>query len=76
MSVSLDGLPMHKSRNKVIPVVAAFIFLYGIVAVFTARLPFLNGIHYAIGNYARGIGFVFIVVSIWLFFAYIRHTTR
>ena len=67
---------MHKSKNKVIPVVAAFILLYGIVGVLTARLPFLNGVHEAIGNYERGIGFVFIVVSIWLFFAYIRHRRR
>jgi len=67
---------MHKSRNKVIAVVAAFILLYGIVAVLTARLPFLNGIHEAIGNHARGIGFVFIVFSIWIFFSYIRHRTR
>jgi hypothetical protein len=67
---------MHKPKNKFIAVVAAFIFLYGIIAVFKARLPFLNGIHGAIGNYARGIGFVFIVASIWLFFAYVRRRTR
>jgi divalent metal cation (Fe/Co/Zn/Cd) transporter len=67
---------MHKLRNKVIAVVAAFIFLYGFVAVLTARLPFLNGIHEAIGNHARGIGFVFIVFSIWIFFANIRHRKR
>jgi SNF family Na+-dependent transporter len=67
---------MQKSRNKVVAIVTAFIFLYGIVAVLKARLPFLNGIHEAIGNHARGIGFVLIVVSIWLFFAYIRRRTR
>jgi hypothetical protein len=67
---------MHKSTNKVIAVIAAFIFLYGIVAVLTVRLPFLNGIHEAIGNHARGIGFVFVVFSIWIFFSYIRRRTR
>jgi hypothetical protein len=64
---------MTKPKNKAIPFVAAFILLYGIVAVLTARVAFLDGIHEAIGNHARGIGFFSIAFSIWIFFSYFRH---
>ncbi len=54
---------MHKPRNKAIPGIAAFILLYGIVAVLTERMVFLDGIHEAIENHARGIGFFSIAAA-------------
>ena len=67
---------MHKLRDKAIPFIAAFIFLYGIVAVLTARVAFIDGIHEAVGNHARGIGFFSIVFSIWIFLSYFRRRKR
>jgi hypothetical protein len=45
---------MHKLKGKSVPIAAAFIFLYGVVAVLTARVVFIDGIHEAVGNHARG----------------------
>ena len=67
---------MHKLRHKAIPFIAAFIFLYGIVAVLTARVAFIDGIHEAIGNHARGIGFFSIAFSIWIFLSYCPRRKR
>jgi hypothetical protein len=67
---------MNKLKNKAILIVATFILLYGIIAVLTARVAFLDGIHEAIGNHARGIGIFSIAFSIWIFFSYFRHTKR
>ena len=67
---------MRKVRNKSVLAAAAFILLYGIVAVLTARVVFVDGIHEAVGNHARGIGFFSIAFSIWIFFYYFRHRKR
>jgi hypothetical protein len=67
---------MQESKSKAVPIAATFILVYGIVAIVTARVPWIDGISEAVGNHARAIGAFSIAFSLWIFFCYFRQRTR
>jgi hypothetical protein len=57
-------------------VIAAFILLYGILALGMDRVVWLDGIHEASGDQARFIGLFCIAFSIFIFVSYFRARRR